>query len=151
MLTGLQIQQHVVVFSGYMFFMYSSLVSWSFIQQCTVALSSMEAKYMSLLHAMREAISIWYFVTSLNLPIPWPFLIYCNNKDALDIANSNSVTSRSKHIDIHYHFICEHLQSGSFQTLWIPMTNMVADILTKLLVKELHYKFINIFGIVTLP
>lgn len=117
--------------SGYAFFIYSNLVLWSSVCQCTVTLSSTEAEYMSLSHAMHKALSICYFITSLGLSILQPFPIYCDNKSALNIANSDSTNFRSKHINIHYHFVCEFLQAGSFQTSWVSTTDMVANILTQ--------------------
>ncbi|KNZ75285.1 Copia protein [Termitomyces sp. J132] len=135
--------------SGYAFFLYSSLVSWSSTKQKTVALSSTEAEYMALSHAIREAISIRFLLTSLDLPVPRPLQIFCDNKSALDIANSDSTTSRSKHIDIRYHFIRDQLKTGSFSTSWISTSDMIADILTKALPKALHYKFVPALGLVS--
>lgn len=42
--------------SGFAFYLYSTLVSWSAIKQCTVTLSSTEAEYMALVHVIREAL-----------------------------------------------------------------------------------------------
>ncbi|KNZ79168.1 Copia protein [Termitomyces sp. J132] len=135
--------------SGYAFFLYSSLVSWSSTKQKTVALSSTEAEYMALSHAIREAISIRFLLTSLDLPVPRPLQIFCDNKSALDIANSESTTSRSKHIDIRYHFIRDQLKTGSFSASWISTSDMITDILTKALPKALHYKFVPALGLVS--
>lgn len=43
---------------GYAFFIFSSLVYWLSIKQQTVALSSTEAKYILIAHAMQEALAI---------------------------------------------------------------------------------------------
>ena len=39
--------------------------------------------------------------------------------------------ARTKHIDIRYHFIREHVSTGSFAILWIPSTLNTANIFTK--------------------
>lgn len=137
--------------SGYAFFLYSSLVSWSAVKQRTIALSSTEAEYMALTHAMKEAIWIRLLVTSLGLPIPRPFPLLCDNKSTLDIAKSDSTSSRSKHIDIRYHFIREHLLSDSFDASWVSTLDMTADILTKLLPLPLHRKFVAALGLIHMP
>ena len=43
----------------------------------------------------------------------------------------NALSSRSKYIDVWYHFIREHVSDGTFSTTWIPTEDMTADILTK--------------------
>ena len=67
------------------------------------------------------------------------------------ITNSEAVTSRSKHIDVRYHFYREHLSSGSFATSWIPTQDMTADIFTKPLTPTIHDKHVRGLGLVRLP
>jgi hypothetical protein len=136
--------------SGYLFYLYRSLISWSAVKQKTIALSSTEAEYMAIAHAMKEALWIRLFLTSVHLSLPHPFPLICNNMDVMEMANSDSTSSRSKHIDIHYHFIREHLASGSFSTSWVSTTDMTADILTKALPLPLHSKHTLNLGLVTL-
>ncbi|KAJ2914303.1 hypothetical protein MD484_g6105, partial [Candolleomyces efflorescens] len=94
--------------SGYCFFYNDCLVSWSAVKQRTVSLSSTEAEYYSLAHAMREAIWFRLFLTALNFPIPTPFPLLVDNQSAKQVAESECITTRSKHIDRNdyheYHF-----------------------------------------------
>lgn len=106
---------------------------------------------MAMSHAMKEALWIRLLLTSLGLPIPHPFPILCDNQSTIKIADSDSTSSRSKHIDVRYHFIREHLLSGSFETSWVSTTDMTADILTKILPLALHRKFVSELGLVPLP
>ncbi|RDB27573.1 Retrovirus-related Pol polyprotein from transposon TNT 1-94 [Hypsizygus marmoreus] len=137
--------------SSYVFFLFSALVSWSATKQRTTALSSTEAEYMAMSHAIREALWIRLLLISLGFPIPRPFPLLCDNQSAIEIANSESLSSRSKHIDVRYHFIRQHLMSGSFATSWIPTGDMTADILTKPLAAALHLKHALALGLVRLP
>jgi hypothetical protein len=137
--------------SGYTFFLWKALVSWSAVRQRTVALSSTEAEYMSIAHAMREAIWVRLFTTILSLPIPSPLPLLCDNQSALNIAGSEAINSRSKHIDVRHHFVREHLSSGSFATQWIPTGDMTADIMTKALKAPLHEKHCKALGLVRVP
>ena len=86
--------------SGYTFFMFSSLVAWSAIKQRTTALSSTEAEYMALSHALKEALWLRLLLLILKMPLPRPFPLLCDNQSTLNIANSLSITSHSKHIDV---------------------------------------------------
>ena len=57
------------------------------------------------------------------------------------------VSSRTKHIDVRHHFIRQHINEGSFSTIWIPMTDMTADIFTKLLPSTLFLRHRNSLGL----
>ncbi|PKU78661.1 Retrovirus-related Pol polyprotein from transposon TNT 1-94 [Dendrobium catenatum] len=39
--------------------------------------------------------------------------------------------ARTKHIEIDYHFIREHISSGNIQLVHIPTKDQIADVLTK--------------------
>jgi hypothetical protein len=136
--------------SGFAFFLFSALVAWSAVKQRTTALSSTEAEYMALVHVLREALWLRLFLTILGFPCPRPFPLLCDNQSALAIANSEAITSRSKHIDVRYHFYREHISSGSFATSWIPTQDMTADIFTKPLAPVLHNKHVQALGLVRL-
>ena len=69
----------------------------------------------------------------LKFPIPQPFPILSDNQATCSLSHSPAISARSKHIDIHHHFICDHVQDGSFSTTWITTADMPADIFTKAL------------------
>ena len=91
--------------SGYCFFFLNSLVSWSSRKQRTVSTSSTESEYYALTNTIKEAIWIRLFLLLTDLPSPSPFPILCNNQSTCTIANTDSISSRTKHIDVHHHFI----------------------------------------------
>ncbi len=134
--------------SGFALFLYGGLVSWSAVKQKSVALSSTESEYMALTHVLKEVLWVWIFLNLVELPIPRPFPLLSDNRSSLDIANSDSTSSRSKHIDIRYHFIRAHIEEGSVATHWISTTDMIADIFTKGLPADLHYKHCASLGMV---
>ena len=80
---------------------------------------------------MKEGLWLRLFLKLHDLPVPQPFPLLCDNQSTLTLVQSELVSSRSKHIDIHYHFIREHVSDGTFSTTWIPTEDMTADILTK--------------------
>lgn len=137
--------------SGYCFFYHGNLVSWSASKQKVVASSSTEAEYYALSYALREAIWIRLFLTDMRFPVPKPFPLLCDNKSTLNIANSDANSSRTKHIDVRYHFIREKIHDGTFDTTWIPTADMTADIFTKPLAFPLFAKHRAALGIVPIP
>ena len=117
--------------SSYCFYYLNSLISWSAVKQKTMALSSTESEYYAMTHAMKEGLWLHLFLKLHDLPIPHPFPLLCDNQSTLALVQSESVSLCSKHINIRYHFIREHVSDGTFATTWIPTEDMTADILTK--------------------
>ena len=136
--------------SGYCFYFLNSLVSWSAVKQKTISLSSTEAEYYSMTHAMKEAIWIRLFLSLNSFPIPRPFPLLSDNQSACALANNSSITSRSKHIDLRHHFIRDHISDGTFCTNWIPTSDMPADIFTKPLAAPLFLKHRTSLGLVSI-
>jgi hypothetical protein len=113
------------------FFFKGSLVSWSAVKQKSIALSLTEAEYYVMTHAFKEALWLYVFLSFMKFPVPRPFPILSDNQAACSLSISISISTWSKHIDICHHFIRTHIHDGSFSIIWIPTTNMPADIFTK--------------------
>lgn len=56
------------------------------------------------------------------------------------MANSTKHHSRTKHIDIRFHFIRDALKNHLIQLEYLPSEEMLADILTKGLTKFKHVR-----------
>lgn len=65
-----------------------------------------------------------------------PTVILEDNQGAIAIAKNPVDHSRTKHIDIRYHYIRECVQNGQIQLQYCPTEDMKADILTKPLAKQ---------------
>jgi len=59
--------------------------------------------------------------------------ILIDNQGALALAKNAEFHARSKHIDIQYHFIREHLETGKIILSYCPTNENTADIFTKAL------------------
>ncbi|GJR54769.1 retrovirus-related pol polyprotein from transposon TNT 1-94 [Tanacetum coccineum] len=57
--------------------------------------------------------------------------IFCDNTSAIAILNNPVLNSRTKHIDIRYHFIEDHILKGDIKLHFIPTQYQLADIFTK--------------------
>jgi hypothetical protein len=56
---------------------------------------------------------------------------------------------RSKHIEIHYHFIHDYVQRGEVELQYISIDEKVVDILTKALRKDTFVFFRDKLGVVS--
>ncbi|GJW49678.1 retrovirus-related pol polyprotein from transposon TNT 1-94 [Tanacetum coccineum] len=57
--------------------------------------------------------------------------IFCDNISSIAISNNPVLHSRTKHIDIRYHFIRDHILKGDIELHFIPTKYQLADIFTK--------------------
>lgn len=128
----------------------NSPILWKSIKQSCVALSTMEAEFISIAQCSREAIWIQMLLREL-----FPnngeqkILIKSDNQAAISFVKSSIVSSRSKHIDIRNHFVRDLLAEGRLEVQYIPTEENEADILTKPLVKEKTFIFSKRLGVIT--
>jgi len=133
--------------TGYLFMLNGSPVSWTSKKQTTVAVSTMEAEYMALSDASREAIARMQQLSELRCDIPPPTLL-SDNQGALDIAENPTNFQRAKHIDIRFHFIRHALLNDSISIHYIPTSDNPADALTKALPPLKHQRCVQQMGLI---
>ena len=127
-----------VSISGFMWSYGGSPISWSAKKQNCVTLSSTEAEYVALTRAVQEGIWLWNSLGQIRVACPAPLVISTDNNRALSLASNDSLHGKSKHIDIHYHFIWSHIKNGEFNIVHTPGIINTADLFTKSLA---HVKF----------
>ena len=58
--------------------------------------------------------------------------LYCDNQGAIFLATNPAQEQCSKHIGIHYHYICECMEEGDkIDLFYIPTGEQITDIFTK--------------------
>ena len=60
----------------------------------------------------------------------------CDNTSAISISNNPVMHSKTKHIPIKYHFLCEQVLEQKVKLEYVPSKEQVADIFTKPLPRE---------------
>jgi hypothetical protein len=93
--------------SGFMFSFESGAVNWSSKKQLTVALLSTEAEYRGAAIAACEMVWLQKLFLDLGQLVDAPITIYCDNISSIILANNSVYHARTKHIEVHYHFIRE--------------------------------------------
>ncbi|PKU82870.1 Retrovirus-related Pol polyprotein from transposon TNT 1-94 [Dendrobium catenatum] len=117
--------------SGYCTFLGSTLISWTVKKQVTVAKSSTEAEYRALSAATSDVLWIHRLLDEVGISQQQPTTIHCDNISAMALAKNPVFHARTKHIEIDYHFIRQHLNSGAIQLSYIASTDNISDIFTK--------------------
>ncbi|GKA49825.1 hypothetical protein Tco_0742898 [Tanacetum coccineum] len=72
--------------------------------------------------------------------------MYCDNKSVIALSCNNVQHSRSKHIDIRFHFIKEHVENGVTELYFVNTEYQLANIFTKSLARERIEFLINKLG-----
>ncbi|GJW14261.1 retrovirus-related pol polyprotein from transposon TNT 1-94 [Tanacetum coccineum] len=127
---GLQVHQ-----SPRGIFISGKLVSWSSKKQDYIAMSNAEAEYVSLSACCAQV--IWMRTQLLDYGYKYNRIpMYCDSKSAIAISCNPVQHSKTKHIDIRYHFIKEHVEKGTVEIYFVGTEYQLADLFTKALPKE---------------
>jgi transposase InsO family protein len=129
--------------SGYIFMMYGGPVSWSSKRQTTVALSTCEAEYIAMTQAAKEATWLRILLTELGVSKTGPVKIFVDNQGAIALAKNPEFHTRTKHIDIQYHYVRQEVENERIQLGFTDTGSMLADCLTKPLPRIKLERFMN--------
>jgi len=73
--------------------------------------------------------------------------IFCDNKATIAMTKNPAFHSRTKHIDIRYHFIRDHTARGDIELKFCGTRDQIADVLTKALPQAKHDQFRQKLGV----
>eukprot|EP01018_Ginkgo_biloba_P021345 Gb_06723 [translate_table: standard] len=133
--------------SGYCFSLDSIAVSWSNKKQPNVALSSTEAEYKAAVTTACEAIWLKRILADIGLHREEAIKLFCDNQSVLKIAKNPVFHTRTKHIEVHHHFIREQIQRGEIELVYRLTNDQLADVFTKPLAHDKFKYFRNGLGV----
>ncbi|GJW59994.1 retrovirus-related pol polyprotein from transposon TNT 1-94 [Tanacetum coccineum] len=111
------------------------LVSWSSKKQKSTTISSTQAEYISLSGCCAQ--TLWMRSQLIDYDLSFNKIpLYCDNKSAIPLCCNKVQHSRSKHINIIYHFIKEQVETGVVELYFVRIEYQLADIFTKALGRE---------------
>ncbi|GJX45592.1 hypothetical protein Tco_0262268 [Tanacetum coccineum] len=99
-------------------------------KQQSIVMSSAEAEYVAVAGCCANILWMKSQLTDYDI-IYEKVPIFCDNTSAIAILNNSVLHSRTKHIDIRYHFIRDHILKGDIELHFIPTQYQLADIFTK--------------------
>ncbi|MCO5600789.1 hypothetical protein L7F22_054904 [Adiantum nelumboides] len=105
-------------------------LSWRSRLQTCVTQSTTEAEYVATSEACKEAIWLGRLVTDLGIKEETPML-HCDNQSAIQLARNAVYHSKTKHVDVKYHFIREMVEDKQVQLDKFHTTDNPVDLLTK--------------------
>lgn len=132
---------------AYVFRMGDGAVSWKMKKQTSIALSSVEAEYMAMCQAAKEAVWLTGLLNDFGIGLQAPMILFSDNQGALALTHTPVFHLQSKHIDIQYHYTHKCIQNGLITVEYIPTKVMIADVLTKSLPWPHHIALMQMMGI----
>ena len=96
----------------------------------SVSTSIAEAEYVSAGSCCAQVLRMRNQLLDYDLQLS-KILIYCDNTSAITIANNRVLHSKTKHIEITYHFIREHVMNGDIELHFVLTEYQLADLFTK--------------------
>ena len=113
-----------------MFKIYDAPVSWRSMLQATVALSTIEAEYMIVTVGVHEALWLWGFLDDLGFEQDYVDL-WCNSQGVIHLAKNQVYHTRTKHINVIYHFVWDVIEDGDTFLMQVHMDENPVDMVTK--------------------
>ena len=106
------------------------MVSWSSRKQSSVAQSTAEAEYVAAASACSQV--LWMISTLKDYGLSFSGVpLLCDNTSAINIAKNPVQHSRTKHIEIRYHFLRDNVEKGTIVLEFVESEKQLADIFTK--------------------
>nr|GEV43410.1 ribonuclease H-like domain-containing protein [Tanacetum cinerariifolium] len=106
------------------------LVSWSSKKQDCTSMSSAKAEYVSLSACCAQVLWLRTQLTDYSFHFD-KMPMYCDSKVAIAISCNPVQHSCTKHIDVRYHFIKEHVEMGIVTLFFVETEYQLADLFTK--------------------
>jgi hypothetical protein len=118
-------------------------IAWTSKKQGTIALSTLEAEYAAVSHTVWHILWHNMFMMELGFEAPRQSRLNNDNRGTIALSCDPQFHGCSKHIDIHHHFIRDHIEHGNISILHIRSEDNSADIFTKPLPNPVFTKFVS--------
>nr|GFB45340.1 retrovirus-related Pol polyprotein from transposon TNT 1-94 [Tanacetum cinerariifolium] len=126
--------------SGSVQFLEDKLVCWSSKKQNCVSISTVESEYVAVSSCCAQVLWMRTQLTDYGFFYD-KVSIYCDAKSAIAISCNPVQHTRTKHIDVRYHFIKDHVEKGMIELYFVSIEYQLTDLFTKSLL-EARFKFL---------
>ena len=136
--------------TGGCFYVEANLVAWMSKRQNYVSLSIAETEYIAAGTCCLQLLWMKKLLTDYGISQD-TMVVYCDNSSAIDISKNLIQHSKTKHIEIRYHFIRDLVERKIVCLEYIPTERQNVDIFTKPLNKSKFETLRQVIGVILRP
>ena len=135
--------------SSYVFLLNKGVISWCGKKQTCIALSTMEAEFISCSEVVQEAVWLRRFFGNLGIrgDCVEPITVHYDNQAAITFAKDPKYHSRTKHNDSKNNYIRDIIAKQEVIVQYISTHQMVVDPLTKPIPRDVYPSHVNALGL----
>ncbi|KAI3770671.1 hypothetical protein L6452_01812 [Arctium lappa] len=135
--------------SGHIQFIGDKLVCWASKKQLCVSTSTAEAEYVAAASCCSQV--LWMRTQLRDYGFHFNKIpIYCDSKSAIAITTNPVQHTKTKHIDVRYHFIKDHVEKGTIELFFVKTDYQLADLFTKPLDEKRSHFLVSKLGMLNL-
>ncbi|CAI7749915.1 unnamed protein product [Closterium sp. NIES-53] len=120
--------------------------AWESKKQVDQALSSVESEYMALFRAVWEIVWQRRLLAELGEEQEGPTPLYCDSQGAIALAKNPVLHGLTKHMRVKWHWTRSMVAAGEVELHYVKTTGQPADMMTKRLVEQQHWKCCKLAG-----
>ncbi|CAI7806752.1 unnamed protein product [Closterium sp. NIES-53] len=120
--------------------------AWESKKHVDQALSSVESEYMALFRAVREIVWQRRLLAELGEEQQGPTPLYCDSQGAIAFAKNPVLHGLTKHMRVKWHRTRSMVVAGEVELHYVKTTGQPADMMTKRLVEQQHWKCCKLAG-----
>ena len=136
--------------TGYVIFLDGNPVAWASKKQPCVATSTTHSEYIACYAAATEVIWLRRLLASIGIPQSKPTTIFTDSQSAMRLALNPEFHSRTKHVDVKFHFLREQVVLRSIDIQFLPSQQQIADIMTKALTTDQFRRLRDLLTLTTM-
>ncbi|CAI7909184.1 unnamed protein product [Closterium sp. NIES-54] len=120
--------------------------AWESRKQVDQALSSVESEYMALFRAVREIVWQRRLLAELGEEQQGPTPLYSDSQGDIALAKNSVLYGLTKHMRVKWHWTRSMVAAGEVELHYVKTTRQPADMMTKRLVEQQHWKCCKVAG-----
>ena len=129
--------------SGFILYLCGVPIMWRSRAQRRVTLSSGESEYISLSEAAKEIKFVVMILESMDIKVQFPIVVMIDNIAAIYMAETANASSRTRHVDVRYHFIREFVEDKFIQIQFVTTKKNLADMFTKNIQRDTYVEHVK--------
>ena len=122
-------------------------ICWYIKNHAAIALSSAEAEYRGAVNACIQAVWLQGILSEFDLGSTLSTILFCDNQSAMNISIDPFTRHRTKHVDIHMHYIKELMHDRSIILQYCSTNEKIADLFTKSFSENKFTYFRSLLGV----